>query len=260
VASAALRESLIDVVVPVHDEQETLRANIDVVVDYLERELPFRWRVTIADNASTDRTASIASELAGSHPDIHHLHVDRKGRGLALRTAWLASPADVVSYMDVDLSTNLECFLPLVAPIVSGHSELAIGSRLARQSRVHRQIKREVLSRGYNTLVRAGFRCGFSDAQCGFKAVRADVARQLLPYVEDDGWFFDTELLLLAERNGLRIHEVPVDWVEDLDSRVALVPTIAGDLRGLWRVRRSYLHGSGHVPGVERHDMTRIAG
>ena len=125
--------------------------------------------------------------------------------------------------MDVDLSTNLESFLPLVAPIVSGHSELAIGTRLARQARVRRQIKREVLSRGYNTLVHAGFRSGFSDAQCGFKAVRADVARLLVPHVEDDGWFFDTELLLLAERNGLRIHEVPVDWVEDLDSRVDLV-------------------------------------
>jgi len=165
-----------------------------------------------------------------------------------------------VSYKDVDLSTNLESFLPLVAPIVSGHSELAIGSRLARQARVRRQIKREVLSRGYNTLVRTGFRSGFSDAQCGFKALRADVARLLLPHVEDDGWFFDTELLLLAERNGLRIHEVPVDWVEDLDSRVALVPTIAGDLRGLWRVRRAYLHGAGHVAAVERPALAGAAG
>jgi glycosyltransferase involved in cell wall biosynthesis len=255
VAQNALRDSLIDVVVPVHDEQATLRANIDVLVGYLEQELPFRWRITIADNASSDATAQIAEELAALHPDVHSLRLERKGRGLAVRTAWLASPADVVSYMDVDLSTNLESFLPLVAPIVSGHSELAIGSRLARQARIRRQIKREVLSRGYNALVRAGFRCGFSDAQCGFKAVRADVARLLLPHVEDDGWFFDTELLLLAERNGLRIHEVPVDWVEDLDSRVALVPTIADDLRGLWRVRRAYLHGAGHVAAVERPEL-----
>jgi hypothetical protein len=190
---------------------------------------------------------------------VHHLQLERKGRGLALRTAWLASEADVVSYMDVDLSTNLTSFLPLVAPIVSGHSELAIGTRLARGARVRRQIKREVLSRGYNTLVHAGFRSGFTDAQCGFKAVRADIARLLLPHVEDDGWFFDTELLLLAERNGLRIHEVPVDWVEDLDSRVDLVPTIVGDLRGLWRVRRSYLHGSGNVPAVRRPDLAEAA-
>jgi glycosyltransferase involved in cell wall biosynthesis len=252
VATAALRDSLIDVIVPVHDEESTLRTNIDVLVDYLAHELPFRWRVTIADNASRDATPRIAAELAGAHPDIHLVRLERKGRGLALRTAWGSSPADVVSYMDVDLSTNLESFLPLVAPIVSGHSELAIGSRLARQSRVRRQIKREVLSRGYNGLVRAGFRCGFSDAQCGFKAIRADIARLLLPHVVDDGWFFDTELLLLAERNGLRIHEVPVDWVEDLDSRVALLPTMADDLRGLWRVRRAYLRGAGHVTAVER--------
>jgi glycosyltransferase involved in cell wall biosynthesis len=252
VATAALRDSLIDVVVPVHDEERTLHANIEVLVGYLEQELPFRWRVTIADNASRDATPRIAAEIAASHPDVHELRLEQKGRGLALRTAWLSSPADVVSYMDVDLSTNLESFLPLVAPIVSGHSELAIGSRLARQARVRRQIRREVLSRGYNGLVRAGFRCGFSDAQCGFKAIRADIARLLVPHVEDDGWFFDTELLLLAERNGLRIHEVPVDWVEDLDSRVALLPTIADDLRGLWRVRRAYLHGAGHIAAVER--------
>ena len=149
--------------------------------------------------------------------------------------------------MDVDLSTNLESFLPLVAPIMSGHSELAIGTRLAHQAHVRRRSKREVLSRGYNALVHAGFRARFSDAQCGFKAVRGDIARRLLPLVEDEGWFFDTELLLLAERNGLRIHEVPVDWVEDLDSRVELLPTIAGDLRGLWRVRRAFWRGEGHA-------------
>jgi glycosyltransferase involved in cell wall biosynthesis len=250
-----LRELLIDVVVPVHDEETTLAANIAVLVDYLEGELPFRWQITIADNASSDATPRIASALAATEPGVHHLRLEQKGRGLALRTAWLASEADIVSYMDVDLSTNLESFLPLVAPIASGHSELAIGTRLDRQARVRRQIKREVLSRGYNALVRAGFRSGFSDAQCGFKAIRADVARALVPHVVDDGWFFDTELLLLAERNGLRIHEVPVDWVEDLDSRVELVPTIAADLRGLWRVRRAYLRGAGHLNAMPRHVM-----
>ena len=175
------------------------------------------------------------------------LRLEQKGRGLALRTAWLASDADVVSYMDVDLSTNLTSFLPLVAPLLSGHSEVAIGTRLAHQAHVRRQVKREVLSRGYNLLVRAGFRAGFSDAQCGFKAMRADAARRLLPLVEDDGWFFDTELLLLAERNGMRIHEVPVDWIEDLDSRVDLLPTIAGDLAGLWRLRRAFWRGGGRA-------------
>jgi hypothetical protein len=127
---------------------------------------------------------------------------------------------------------------------MSGHSELAIGTRLARQAHVRRRLKREVLSRGYNAIVHAGFRVSFSDAQCGFKAVRGDVARRLLPLVSDEGWFFDTELLLLAERYGLRIHEVPVDWVEDLDSRVVLSATIGADLRGLVRVRREFWRGT----------------
>jgi glycosyltransferase involved in cell wall biosynthesis len=238
-------EALVEVVVPVHDEEYVLGSNVELLVDYLRREFPFRFRVVIADNASTDSTPTIAGELVARFPEVELLRLERKGRGLALRTAWLASPADVVSYMDVDLSTNLESFLPLVAPILSGHSELAIGTRLARGSHVRRRLKREVLSRGYNLLVHGLFRAGFSDAQCGFKAVRSDVAQRLVPGVEDDGWFFDTELLLLAERNGLRIHEVPVVWIEDLDSRVDLLPTIAGDLAGLWRVRRSFWRGDG---------------
>jgi hypothetical protein len=193
------------------------------------------------------RSASIAGILAGIRRFIGRAQPAlRSGPfGHALRTAWLASDADVVSYMDVDLSTNLTSFLPLVAPILSGHSEVAVGTRLAHHAHVRRRLNRELLSRGYNRIVHAAFRVGFSDAQCGFKAIRADVARRLLPLVEDGGWFFDTELLLLAERNRLRIHEVPVDWIEDLDSRVELIPTIAADLAGLWRVRRAFWRGGG---------------
>ena len=149
--------------------------------------------------------------------------------------------------MDVDLSTNLDSLLPLVAPLLSGHSDVAIGTRLAPGARIARQLKREVLSRGYNALVRTMFRARFSDAQCGFKALRADAARRLLPLVEDESWFFDTELLLVAERNGMRIHEVPVDWIEDLDSRVGIARTVREDLEGLWRVRRSFWRGEGRV-------------
>lgn len=230
---------------PVFNEQLTLAPNVDHLVHYLRNEFPFHFEVTVADNGSSDATPAIVEVLESRYPEVRGLRLDRKGRGHALRTAWLQSDAHVVSYMDVDLSTNLESFLPLVAPILSGHSAVAIGTRLRRQARVRRRLKREVLSRGYNALVHAGFRASFSDAQCGFKAVRGDVARGLLPLVRDDGWFFDTELLLLAERNGLRIHEVPVDWVEDLDSRVDLAATIAGDLAGLWRMRRSFWRGDG---------------
>jgi len=221
---------LVEIVVPVHDEEAVLESNVRLLLGYLRSEYPFRFQVVIADNASGDRTPKIAARLAREEPEVDWLRLERKGRGLALRTAWLASSADVVSYMDVDLSTNLTSFLPLVAPLLSGHSEVAIGTRLAHQAHVRRRVKREVLSRGYNVLVRTGFRAGFSDAQCGFKALRADA-----------------ELLLLAERNGMRIHEVPVDWIEDLDSRVDLLPTIAGDLAGLWRVRRAFWRGRGRA-------------
>jgi glycosyltransferase involved in cell wall biosynthesis len=238
----------VDVVLPVHDEERTLRPSVELLLGYLRSEFPFPFRVVVADNASRDATPYVASELARLNDEVSVMRLEEKGRGRALRAAWSASDAHVVSYMDVDLSTNLESFLPLVAPIMSGHSELAIGTRLAPQAHVHRRLKREVLSRGYNALVHAGFRARFSDAQCGFKAVRADVARRLLPLVSDEGWFFDTELLLLAERNGLRIHEVPVDWVEDLDSRVDLPATIARDLLGLARVRRTFWSGNGYQP------------
>jgi putative flippase GtrA len=177
---------------------------------------------------------------------VRAVHLDQKGRGRALRQVWGASDADVVAYMDVDLSTGLEALLPLVAPLVSGHSDLAIGTRLANGSAVVRGPRRELVSRCYNLLLRGALGAGFSDAQCGFKAIRADVAAAVLPMVEDPTWFFDTELLVLAERCGLRIHEVPVDWYDDPDSRVDVVGTALDDLRGVRRLRRSL--GSGALP------------
>ena len=203
------------------------------------RRFPLPWIVTIADNASTDRTWGIACRLAAELDGVDALHLDQKGRGRALRDGVVArAPPRVVAYMDVDLSTDLDALLPLVAPLVSGHSDVAIGTRLAAGSRVVRGPKREAISRAYNLLLKTTLRSGFSDAQCGFKAVRTDVARALLPSVEDQGWFFDTELLVVAERTGLRIHEVPVDWVDDPDSRVDVVGTALADLRGIWRMVR----------------------
>ena len=180
------------------------------------------------------------------------VHLPDKGRGRALRTVWLVSDAQVLAYLDVDLSTDLSALLPLVAPLVSGHSHLAIGTRLSRTSRVVRGPKREVISRCYNLLLRGTLAARFSDAQCGFKAIRADAARELLPLVEDTGWFFDTELLVLAERAGLRIHEVPVDWVDDPDSRVDIVATAIADLRGVARLGRDLMTGRLPLRGDRR--------
>ncbi|MEV0995211.1 glycosyltransferase [Nonomuraea sp. NPDC050202] len=227
---------------------------------YLTRNFPYGFRITIADNASTDDTWQLATELARELPNVRAVHLDEKGRGRALRRVWSQSEADIVSYMDVDLSTDLDAFLPLVAPLLSGHSDLAIGTRLARAARVERGPKREFISRSYNLLLRFGMGAGFSDAQCGFKAARTEIAQALLPGVEDEQWFFDTELLLLAERHGLRIHEVPVDWVDDPDSRVEIVQTALDDLRGLVRVGRRALSGAARIPvpaRVERAELPK---
>ncbi|MFG1684175.1 glycosyltransferase [Nonomuraea sp. NPDC049269] len=252
-----LKTRLVEVVVPVYNEQRALRDSIGRLHAYLSGTFPYDYRITIADNASTDNTWQLAIELAAELPHVRAVHLDGKGRGRALRQVWSESDADVVSYMDVDLSTDLDAFLPLVAPLLSGHSDLAIGTRLARASRVVRGPKREFISRSYNLLLHLmGAR--FSDAQCGFKAVRTEIAQALLPAVEDEQWFFDTELLLLAERHGLRIHEVPVDWVDDPDSRVDVFQTAKDDLRGLARVARKTLSGAARIPVPARVSQAQL--
>jgi glycosyltransferase involved in cell wall biosynthesis len=205
-AATSTRRVDVDVVVPVYDEQAALERSIRRLHAFLSESFPFSWRIVIADNASTDGTPFIAGDLAGELPGVTHLRLDRKGRGLALREAWSRSDARVVSYMDVDLSTDLRALLPLVAPLLSGHSDVAIGSRLASGANVVRGPRRELISRSYNTILHAALRVRFTDAQCGFKAVTAEAAALLLPQIRDDAWFFDTELLVLAGRDGLRIH------------------------------------------------------
>jgi putative flippase GtrA len=251
---------VLDLVIPVYNEEAGLERSVRTVRAYLNHCFPYPARLTIADNASTDDTLVIARGLAQELPGVRVVHLPAKGRGRALREVWLGSDAQVLAYLDVDLSTDLSALLPLVAPLVSGHSHLAIGTRLGRTSRVVRGPKREAISRCYNLLLRGMLAARFSDAQCGFKAIRADAARELLPLVEDTGWFFDTELLVLAERAGLRIHEVPVDWVDDPDSRVDIVPTAMADLRGVTRLGRDLMKGrlplreiGEHLPLVGDH-------
>jgi putative flippase GtrA len=243
---------VLDVVVPVHNEQVDLEPCVRRLYAHLSGTFPYPFRITVADNASTDATLAVALRLAGELPEVGVLHLDEKGRGRALRAAWSTSDASILAYCDVDLSTDLAALLPLVAPLISGHSDLAIGTRLSRGSRVVRGAKRELISRGYNLLLRGTLAARFSDAQCGFKAIRADVAQRLLPLVEDTGWFFDTELLVLAQRAGLRIHEVPVDWVDDPDSRVDLLATALGDLRGIVRLGRALATGALPVAALRR--------
>jgi glycosyltransferase involved in cell wall biosynthesis len=230
---------VVDVVIPVFNEQRDLEPSVRRLHAYLSETFPYPFRISIVDNASTDATLEVAYRLARVLPGVVALHLPVKGRGHALRVAWSRSTAPVLAYMDVDLSTDLAGFLPLVAPLISGHSEVAIGTRLGAGARVQRGLKREFISRCYNLILRTALRARFSDAQCGFKAIRHDAAACLLPMVEDGSWFFDTELLVLAQRCGMRIHEVPVDWVDDPDSRVDIVPTAIADLKGVARLLRA---------------------
>ncbi len=229
----------IDITIPVLNEEKCVEQSLTTLSRHLEAQCPYDWFITVVDNGSKDWTWSLASQFAAKNPRTRVLRLDRPGRGGALKAAWSTSTADVVAYMDVDLSTGLDALRPLFDPIIKGEADVSIGSRLASGAKIRRSLQREIVSRIYNVITRRTFRYSIRDAQCGFKAVDASVARSLLPHIEDDGWFFDTELLVLAWRQGLRINEVPVQWIEDDDSRVRIIHTAIDDLRGIWRLWRA---------------------
>lgn len=232
---------VLDVTIPVYNEETALEGSLRLLHAYLSGTLPHTFRITVADNASTDGTLQVAERVARELREVTVVRLADKGRGNALRTVWLASPSPVLAYMDVNLATDLAALAPLVAPLISGHSDLAIGTRLTRSSRVVRGPGREFISRAYNVLLHLLMGVHFSDAQCSFKAIRADIARQILPHTLDTAWFFDTELLVLAEKCGLRVHEIPVDWTDDPNSSVDIVQTALSDLRGIVRLSRDLM-------------------
>lgn len=237
----------VDVVIPVYNEEAVISRSVTALRDFLRENLTCSWTIVIADNASIDSTLAIAQELAAQYLDVSYLHLPEKGRGRALRKAWLESAADIVSYMDVDLSTDLRAFPRLVAAIEEGY-DIAIGTRLSSASETKRSLKREIISRCYNVLIKAMFFTRFSDAQCGFKALTRRAVQELIPLVENQEWFFDTELLILAEKKGYRIKEIPVEWVEDPDTRVNIRKTVAEDVKGLLRMRFRPLPGNSQGP------------
>jgi glycosyltransferase involved in cell wall biosynthesis/putative flippase GtrA len=242
-ARSADLAAVVDIVIPVYNEEADLGPSVRRLDAFLAESFPYNYAITIADNASTDGTWSQARTLAAELPRVRAVHLDEKGRGRALKAVWSTSAAPILAYMDVDLSTDLRAVLPLVAPLISGHSDIAIGTRLSRASRVVRGPKRELISRGYNMILKGALAASFSDAQCGFKAIRGSVAADLLPLIEDNNWFFDTELLVIAQRVGLRIHEVPVDWTDDPDSRVSILATARADLAGVFRLIKAFMTG-----------------
>jgi glycosyltransferase involved in cell wall biosynthesis len=228
----------VEIVIPVHNEERALAACVHRLHDFMAARFTCSFRITIAENASSDGTLALARALAGELPAVRLMHLDRKGRGAALRAAWSLSDASVLAYMDVEESTDLQALPALLEPLLDGRGDIAIGSRLIPGAEVTRGLRRELISRGYNLLLHATLGVTFSDAQCGFKAGRRELIQPLLARVEDDEWFFDTELLYVAQRARLAISEVPVRWVEDTDSRVAIARTALADLRGILRLRR----------------------
>lgn len=227
----------IDAVIPVYNEEHVLEQSVTTLHAFLSEHLPHDWRIVVADNASTDRTLAVAEQLKQRFERVDYVHLDQKGRGRALRATWLGSRADVVSYMDVDLSSDINAYPALIRAIIDEGYDLSTGSRLARGARTTRSFKRDTISRSYNLMIKAVMWTRFSDAQCGFKAISRRACDVLLPLVKNNEWFFDTELLVLAEKKGYRIKDIPVTWIEDPDTRVKLAKTIGEDMRGLWRLR-----------------------
>ncbi len=250
-AESEARQSvpLVEIAIPVYNEEEVIETSIRRLRSYLDESFPFNASIVIVDNASVDRTWKIVTKLCTELLGVSAIHLDQKGKGRAIRAAWTASQSPIVAYMDADLSTHLDGLLPLVAPLLSGHSQVAIGSRIGPGAQVLRGGKREFISRTYNLMLRGALRCHFSDAQCGFKAMRRDAVEPLLHLIEDQHWFFDTELLMQAERSGLRIHEVSVDWIDDPDSRVNIGGAMRDDLRGVWRLARHRHDGNSVASG-----------
>jgi glycosyltransferase involved in cell wall biosynthesis len=231
----------VDVFIPVYNEEDALPQTMPQLREFLAGpDFPYDWRIVITDNASTDATPAVSRKLAEDYPgEIDYVRIERKGRGYALKQVWPASEADIVSYMDVDLSTGIEAFPKLIKAIAEDGYDLAIGSRLMRKSKVTRSLKRRVLTFGYNTMIKGMFWTRFSDAQCGFKAVSREVARKVVPMIENNNWFWDTELLILAEKMGYRIKDVPVRWIEDTSTTVKIGGTVMEDVKGLIRMRRT---------------------
>jgi glycosyltransferase involved in cell wall biosynthesis len=236
--SKAVQDITVDIVIPVFNEEAQLALSVETLRAFLQSHCPYKWRIVVADNASVDRTPEICQKLRSCYSgDVDFIRLEQKGRGRALRAAWSASTADVVCYMDVDLSTNLRALPPMLAALIHSDYDLATGSRLMHGAIVTRQWKREIISRSYNLLIRLMFWHRFRDAQCGFKGATRRAVDELVPQVKDQAWFFDTELLLKGERQGYRIFELPVEWIEDLDSRVKIMKTAWEDIKGLVRVR-----------------------
>jgi glycosyltransferase involved in cell wall biosynthesis len=231
-------KKLVDVLLPVYNEEHVLEKSVTTLRKFLQDNVTdFDWIITIGDNASIDRTLEIGKELEKRFEDVRVFHLPQKGRGRMVKYAWQKSEAEILSYMDIDLSTDLNAFPPIIRAIIDGY-DVAIGSRQYKGSEVERSFKRELISRGYIWILKLLLGFPFTDAQCGFKAASKKLVNDLFGMIEDDEWFFDTELLFLAYKNGYKVKELPVRWIEDTDSRVKIARTAWLDIKGVFRMRK----------------------
>ncbi len=233
-----MKKPSVEIAVPVYNEEKELDENIKTLYAFCHKNLKdYDWCITVADNASNDNTPIIGTRLAKENPQINYLRLDQKGRGRAVKRVWAESGRDFCVYMDLDLSTDL-IHLPKMLKTLQNGSDIVIGSRLAKGAKVEgRTILREIISRALNFFfIQFFFQTHFTDAQCGFKGVNKRVVSNLIPKVLDNDWFFDGELLILAEKSGYKIHEEPVHWTDNPGSTVRLYSTIIGDLKVIWRL------------------------
>lgn len=228
----------IEIVLPVFNEAHVLRQSVQRVLEFVSQFSEYQWMLTIAENGSTDSTAEIAAELADDYEAVLAISIDGKGRGRALKHVWRHSPADFSMYMDIDLSTQLSAIPEALAALQAGN-DLVVGSRFHRDSKVSRGVLRGITSRCYRCMARICLQSRCDDPQCGFKAIRVGTVSTLLDCVQSERWFFDTELLYLAELASMRIATIPITWVEDKDTRVRILPTTRELVFGLIRMRRS---------------------
>jgi glycosyltransferase involved in cell wall biosynthesis len=233
-----MKKSTVEITVPVYNEEKELEKHITILSNFCKKHLTaYDWHITIADNASVDNTPVIAATIAKKNTNISHFRLEQKGRGRAVKRVWSTSGADYCVYMDLDLSTDL-IHLPKIIQALENGYDIAIGSRLAKGAKVEgRTMIREITSRALNFFfIQLFFHTKFTDAQCGFKGVTKHVVEKLIPKIEDNGWFFDGELLIMAEKMGYKIYEEPVHWIDNPGSTVRLVATIWGDMKVMYRL------------------------
>jgi glycosyltransferase involved in cell wall biosynthesis len=229
-----------EIVIPVYNEEAQVKQSVLRLCNFLDENFKQdKWKITVADNASTDNTPSIMKDLSHFDPKIGYIRLEQKGRGRALKKAWESSDAKILAYMDVDLSTHIKHVPELINSLKNGKGDISIGSRLLSNSVIKRSLKREIVSRAYNLIIKLLHQTKFSDAQCGFKAIKKSTFQKLLPLLQNNEWFFDSELLIIAEKKRIKIHEIPVEWNEDMGSTVKIVPTAVEDLKGLLRLYKT---------------------